>query len=232
MVQSVVWDWNGTLFADTQALMDAGNYVISSFGGIPVSRTNYAANFCFPVIDFLCSQGCDRDALLNSEWDKMFHEFYAKREAKCHTRKGAREVLHWLCEKSVDSVLLSVHFQESIEKQLLRLGLRGYFSEVIANTELEATKSGIDKVERMQDYFSRREYDPADALIITDSPEDVKTGKVIGMKTVAITDGYYSTPRLRASNPDYIIGTLKEVLELLRITNDMMVLAGICISDR
>ena len=216
MLQLFVWDWNGTLFADTQAIVDAGNHIIREYGGQPLSRRQYVARFGFPVIDFLCNQGCDREALLNPGWIGMFHEFYEQRASRCHTRKGAREVLYQLKDQSVDSIILSNHVQEAITNQLLRLKLFECFGEVLANTELGATQSAIDKAKIMKDYFSCKKYAPADSFIASDSPEDIATGKTLGMRTIAITDGYYSTPRLRASSPDYLIGSLKEVTEIMR----------------
>ncbi|MBS3050704.1 MAG: hypothetical protein J4400_00960 [Candidatus Aenigmarchaeota archaeon] len=52
MIRLVAWDWNGTLLADTQACMDAGNHVIRAYGGVPLPRGRYAAEFDFPSVEF------------------------------------------------------------------------------------------------------------------------------------------------------------------------------------
>jgi len=215
MVNLVTFDWNGTLLADTQACMDAGNHVIETFGGTPVPRKRYTEIFDFPSIDFYYAQGCDREVLLIPESARVFHDFYEQRASKCRTRRGAREVLSWLNDEAIDSVILSNHMQDAIITQLQRLGIEGYIAEVLANTELRDTQTGKNKIERMVDYLSRTNHDPANAVIVGDSPEDVGIGKTLGMGTIAITDGYFSTPRLRASNPDYIVGNLAEIIRIL-----------------
>jgi len=217
MIRLVSWDWNGTVLADTQALMDAGNHIIKTYGGTPIPRKQYAATFDFPTIDFYCNQGCNREALINSEFGKEYYSFYESRASKCRTRKGTREVLNWLKDKSIDSIILSNNIEESITNQLVRLDLTEYFSEILANTELGATQSGNNKINRMAAYLSHTKHDPAEATVIGDSPEDIGIGKILGMKTIAITDGYYSTPRLRASNPDHIITSLAEVIKIIEI---------------
>ena len=116
-----------------------------------------------------------------------------------------REVLAWLRERSVPSAILSNHMTEAIAAQLERLDLTKYFGQILANTELGATVSGNNKIERMRDYLAGTQFDPSGTIIVGDSPEDIEIGKTLGMRTVAIGDGYFSTPRLRASKPDYLI---------------------------
>ncbi|MBI4176299.1 MAG: HAD family hydrolase [Candidatus Aenigmarchaeota archaeon] len=217
MMELVAWDFNGTILADSQACTDAGNYIIKSFGGTPVPRKRYAATFDFPTTDFYRAQGCDMEALLapESAYVQMFHGVYEARAAKCRTRRGAREVLGWLRDKDIDSVILSNHMQGAIRTQLQRLGIEGYFAEVLANTDLEATHTGKNKIDRMADYLSRTHHDPAGAAIVGDSPEDIGIGKALGMRTIAVADGYFSTPRLRASGPDYLVENLGELVGIL-----------------
>ena len=211
MIQLVTWDWNGTLLADTQACMDAGNHVIRSYGGTPVPRGIYAATFDFPSIEFYRRQGCDMQAL-ESGVQETFHTFYEERASKCRTRQGTRYVLKWLRERSVRSVILSNHMQNAIAAQLERLDLTEYFEEILANTDLEATVVGNNKMQRMDRYLSRMGIEPQSAFIVGDSTEDIKIGKSLGMRTIAIEDGYFSTKRLREQNPDHVIGRLTEVV--------------------
>lgn len=215
-IELVVWDWNGTILADTQACMDAGNHVITTFGGTPVPRRQYAATFDFPSIEFYCRQGCDRKALERPGAADVFHDFYEERARHCRTRRGARETLDWLRQHSIDSVILSNHIQEAILVQLKRLGLTDYFDEVLANIDRGAANVGKNKVQRLEDYLTRTRHNPLNAVIVGDSTEDVVIGKKLHMRTTALRDGYFSTPRLRASNPDYIIGNLAELVGIIK----------------
>jgi phosphoglycolate phosphatase len=55
-----------------------------------------------------------------------------------------------------------------------------------------------------------------EVIIIGDSPEEIEVGKAAGIKTVAITGGYYSTARLKASKPDFLISNLKELIGIVK----------------
>jgi len=215
MIKLAIFDWNGTLLADTQACIDAGNEEIEAFGGKPLPRKEYIDTFDFPVVDFMVAQGCDREELLKPEVAEVFHTFYEPRALKCRTRRGAREILQWLKSNSIDSVILSNHIESAIEVQLERLGLVEYFKEILGNKRYTDTHTGNNKVQRMVNFLERTGYSSEQAIIVGDSPEDIGVGKRFGMKTVGITDGYFSTPRLRASNPDHLITSIYQVRDIV-----------------
>jgi phosphoglycolate phosphatase len=212
MIELAVFDWNGTLFADSQACVDSGNDLIRHFGGQPISKGRYIKEFDFPVVDFLCAQGCDREALLKPESAEVFHHYYEPRAAKCRTRRGTRYTLNQLKDRSIDSVILSNHMTHAIVKQLERLHLTDYFDEVLGNGDYHAVSKGKNKVERIVGYMARKDHNPKNAFIVGDSPEDIEVGKELGIVTVGITDGYFYNPRLRASNPDYLVSTVAQVM--------------------
>ncbi len=212
----VVWDFNSTILADTQACIASGNHVITTYGGKAVPRNRYIATFSFPSIDFYSQQGVSRKALEKPGALDVFHEFYEPRAAKCRTRKGARSVLFWLKNKGIDSVILSNHVESAIRKQLERLGLDDYITRILANTDTRATHKGNSKIEIMRDYFTNDDYSPTLSLIVGDSPEDISIGKELGLVTVGITGGYFSTSRLKAANPDYLITRLDQIIPIVK----------------
>ena len=215
MIELVTFDWNGTIFADTQLIVEATNYEIQLFGGQPLPGRELVNGFYFPVIDFLCDQGCNREALKDPASAEKFHQFYEARADKCRTRAGIRTVLEYNTNNSIDSVILSNHIKPEIEVQLERLRLSQYFDAVLAHEKYTDTSQGNNKVQRFVDYLAQTEQDPCKALIVGDSPEDIGIGKDLGMVTVGITEGFYPTAKLKASNPDYLIGNLGKLVKII-----------------
>ncbi len=212
MIRFAVFDWNGTLFADTQAVVDAGNHVIQRYGGTPLSRARYTAEFDFPVRAFLERQGC----ALRDGYENVFHEFYEQRARQCRTRKGARQVLSFLQDRSIDSVILSNHIAGAIHDQLLRLDLVQYIATVLGNETREATGTGYNKIERLREYLDRTGFDPAQGMVVGDAPEDIGIGKQFGMTTVGMHDGYYGDRRVLACKPDYMIESLPKLIDIVK----------------
>jgi len=220
MIKLVIFDWNGTLIADTRACMDTDNEVIKAFGGNPVDLKTYRDTIIIPAIDFYTQHGCDRKEL---EADfkrvgKIFHDYYEPRVANCRTRRSVREVLKSLKQKSIESIILSNHTLEGIQFQLTRLKISDYIARVLANSEKDSSMRERNKQRRLTQYLELGEYESNEITIVGDSPEEVEIGKALGLRTVAITGGYYSTSRLRASNPDYLITNIKELIAIIQLS--------------
>ena len=217
MIKLVVFDWNGTLIADTHACMDADNSVLKVYGGRPVNLQEYRKTIVIPAIEFFVKNGVDRTRLIRDakEVSKSFHTFYESRAAKVRTRNGARKLLAWLFKNKIETMILSNHSAIGIEKQLGRLGLRKYFSHVFANSNLATALQGQNKREKLTAFLRGNSASSAETIIIGDSPEEVEIGKYTGIKTVAIKNGYYSTQRLKESNPDYLIGNLNQLIGII-----------------
>lgn len=218
MIRSVTFDWNGTLIADTRACMDADNHVIRTYGGRPVDLGEYRKTIIIPAVDFYVQHGCDRERLLadSKKLGEVFHEYYEPRASKCRSRKGARELLEYIKDNSIDSIVLSNHTVEGIEFQLRRLGLSDYISAVLANSERDASMKGRNKSEKLDRHMSDNDYKREEVLIVGDSPEEIEIGRGLGLKSVAITGGYYAGFRLIESKPDYLINSLTEMIDILR----------------
>lgn len=217
MARLVVFDWNGTLLADTGACLDADNHVLRHFGGKPVSLKEFRATFTIPAISFYAAHGCDRERLgrESKELGEVFHGFYERRATRVRSRRGAKHLLEWLRKNGAQSVILSNHTVNGIESQLRRLGLKELVGAVLANTELDTSMKARNKAERLEDYIRSGGFEKRDVMIVGDTTEEIELGRKIGIKTVAITGGYYSTARLRKAKPDYLINSLDELTKIV-----------------
>ncbi len=218
MKKLVVFDWNGTLLADTRACMAADNHVLETFGGTPVSLKQYRDTMIIPAINFYVKHGCNREKLVNNSQrlGEVFHSFYEPRAAKCRSRKGARALLEWLSKNNIQSIVLSNHTTEGINFQLKRLKINKYISEVIANSSLDNSMKKRNKKEKLEQYLLQHNYQPTEAIIIGDSMEETEIGKSLSIESVAISEGYYSTARLKKAIPNFFIHNLLELIDILK----------------
>jgi phosphoglycolate phosphatase-like HAD superfamily hydrolase len=223
MIKLLVFDFNGVLIADTQACMAADNHVIKTFGGKPVDLKVYRDTIIIPSINFYSTHGCNRKELIekSKKLGEVFHTFYEKRAAKIRGRKYAKKVLKWLYRNNIDSVILSNHTVVGIEYQLKRLGMKEYIKKLLANTALDSTLKARNKQEKLIDYIKSNKFKKSEVVIIGDSPEEIEMGKIAGIKTIVITGGYYSTPRLGKSKPDFLINNLNELIEIIKKLNKL-----------
>ena len=222
MIKLVAFDWNGTLFADAQAVCDACNHFIKAVGGKPINLAIYREKFVVPVIDFYESIGLPRAKVLkNSKKNaEIFHKYYELRASTIRSRANSKLLLHWLSELNISSVIFSNHIVKGIEEQIERLSIAKYIDKVIANSQLDEALKGRNKQGKLAEYIRTKKLNPNEVLIIGDSSEEVEIAKNIGSASIAITHGHYSTPRIKASKPDYLINDLKEVIKIITDLND------------
>ncbi len=218
MTKLVAFDWNGTLFADTKATFDSNNIALKVVNLKPISFTSFQKYFDVPVVKYFLALGVSQEEVNRkaSEIAKVFHAAYELRISKVRTRAFTREVLNWLKKNNIESVIFSNHIQDKIQIHLKRLKIAQYFSDVIANSRIETSLKARGKKENLKRYLDKNHILPSETLMIGDTIEEVEIGKELGCKTAAITQGNCSTLRLKAAHPNYLIHSLKEVINIIK----------------
>jgi len=214
----IVFDWNGTLLADTVASWKAGNICLEFYGAAPISLQRYRETASFPVIHFYHQNGVDTDTVLKhkEEANRLFQAAYENLAARARTRAGARGVLDWITAQGLGCIILSNYQTERIAAQLGRLKIAQYFDYVSAldcggTTILQS----ITKHERLQAYMDKHGYAAENTYIVGDSMEEPDIGRKLGLTSIGITDGYISHARMKKAAPDYIIHRLDEIKPLV-----------------
>ncbi|MFA4995328.1 MAG: HAD hydrolase-like protein [Bdellovibrionales bacterium] len=205
----IVFDWNGTLLADTTACIHATNTLLKKFDVPPVTRKQYQKHFAMPLDKLYHALGIDPDILTAREHEihPLWHATYDATPVRL--RRGAKTMLQAVQKTSCKSIILSNYVIDSIERQAMRFGIREHFDDIIAFHRNDATFRRRAKGDRLKDYLQAS---PAQiGIIIGDTEEEIDIGRELGLVTVAITDGTCSTSRLRAMKPDFMVHALSHV---------------------
>ncbi|MCB1682301.1 MAG: HAD family hydrolase [Alphaproteobacteria bacterium] len=213
-----VFDWNGTLIADTTMAWVASNACLEFYGKPPITLKKQRETFDFPVIHYYKRNGCDIDRVLatKEEANAIFQTRYEELAAQVRTRRGARELLEWLHGQDVSCIILSNYLTHKIEPQLRRLKIAHFFSHVSANNcDGTTILSATNKLERLSHFLVKRGYHPDHAFIIGDSMEEPDIGRKLGILSIGITGGCITEQRLRRARPDHTIHKLLEARDIL-----------------
>lgn len=205
----IVFDWNGTILADTTACLNATNTVLGSLGLPKATRAHYQKHYTMPLSKMYHALGIDPERLEKCahEINPLWHATYGT--ATIRLRRGAKAMLQSLRLVSCSSIILSNYVVHRIEEQAQHLGVREHFEDIIAFHVGDATFRKQGKGARLKEYLQKRH--PRAGLIIGDSEEEIDIGREMGLTTVAITDGMCSTARLRAKKPDFLIPSLSRI---------------------
>lgn len=217
MIKLVVFDWNGTLFDDTKLVLKAANASEVKLLGIPqISLAQYRENYDAPLHRFYENLGISRETFdaKSAEIAASFHPIYEPLAAHAHTRPGTKKMLQTLKNRGISSVILSNHTVEGICLQLSRLKLVDLFDAVLANGEAEEMHH-TSKRHRLEQYLGEVTIDPSEVIIVGDTIEEIRIGHSLGLRIVSITGGNNSEIRLKDAQPNAIIHTVSELIDIM-----------------
>ncbi len=213
MIKLVVFDWNGTLLADAKACVDGVNKQLEVLNRPPINLKDYQERYDVPHWHFYKTFGIEPEEIKAKSLRiaEAFHAEYEPKAAHARTRSGARPLLEKLATKNITRIVLSNHTIEGIYLHLERLKLTHHFDVVLANENI-GMGHFKGKQEKLEIYLETYGVQARSVVIVGDTVEEVKIGKNLGLKTVAITGGYNSTKRLKAAKPDVLVHSLHEII--------------------
>ncbi len=212
-----VFDWNGTILADTVPSWKAGNVCLEFYGAKAISLKTHRETFIFPILPFYEMHGVSKETVLErrDEGNEVFQSHYERYAASARTRQGARDLLEHLTAQNTECIILSNYQTDKIHGHLKRLKLDHYFAHVCAHdcggtTILQSTT----KVLRLKNYMETHGHAPENTVIIGDTMEEPEIARELGITSIGITDGYISRKRLAEATPDHIVHRLDEIKTL------------------
>lgn len=220
MTYLAVFDWNGTLFADTRATHEATNACLDYFGIPPITLEEEQATFTFPLIHFYEKMGVDADTYLRSvdENSRIFIETYKRESAICGLADGAIELLDWLNAHDVHTMILSNHLASELAADVARLGITPHMNHVSGNEKNATIVQGLSKQKRLAAYMEQHGFTPEKTFIIGDSHEEPDVARHLGLLGISITGGLMNAERLAKAAPDHIVDHLSQVRPILEKT--------------
>ncbi len=217
MTYLAAFDWNGTLFDDTPATLQATNTVLKKFGVGPISLDELQDKFSFPLIHFYERVGISPDDYLKhaEEEGVAYVEAYESCFGTCSVMDGAFDLLEWINTKDVHTMILSNHMQQNLDADVERLGIKPYMKHVSGNTERATMTQGLSKQIRLEAYMEKHGFKPEKTFIIGDSHEEPELAKRLGILGISIAGGLLSAARLEKYKADHIVQHLSEVRPIL-----------------
>ncbi|MFF9811833.1 HAD family hydrolase [Streptomyces sp. NPDC014006] len=209
----IVWDWNGTLFHDIEAIIGATNAAFGELGLEPITLEQYRALYCVPVPKFY-------ERLLgrlptDAEWELMdgiFHRYYAEHRIRCELTVGAAQLLAGWRSAGHSQSILSMYGHDDLVPLVRTFGIEEHFLRVDGRTG----PSGGSKAEHMVRHLSLLTgVDPARTVVIGDAADDALAAKHAGVQAVLYTGGSHSRASLEGVGVP-VVDTLEEAVEEAR----------------
>ncbi|KUO18450.1 HAD family hydrolase [Streptomyces dysideae] len=190
----IVWDWNGTLFHDNDAIIGATNAAFAELGLDPLTMEQYRALYCVPVPKFY--ERLMGRLPTEAEWevmDETFHRYYAEHRVRCGLTEGVSELLVEWRSAGRSQSLLSMYVHDELVPLVRGFGIEAHFIRVDGRTG----PSGGSKAEHMVRHLGALgRVDPARTVVIGDAADDAVAARHVGARAVLYTGGSHSRASL------------------------------------
>jgi len=213
----LVWDWNGTLLDDVQAVLGATNAAFAEVDLEPLTLEQYRETYCVPIPKFY-------ERLMGrlptpAEWERMdglFHRHYTERRAACGLTEGVEELLARWRTGGRSQSLLSMYGHEHLVPVVRGYGIERHFVRVDGRTG----PSGGSKAQHMERHFAvLGDIAPESAVVIGDAVDDAVAAAQVGARAVLYTGGSHSRSSLEAAGVP-VVDTLAEAVALAELMAD------------
>ncbi|GIG67248.1 phosphatase [Phytomonospora endophytica] len=205
----LVWDWNGTLFDDLEAVVSATNDVLTGAGGLAVTAEQHRERFIRPIADYYSLElGRPVTAEEFVLMDKLFHGSYEKYRLACQPASDARDAIAaWKGTQS----LLSMWHHDNLVPLVDQFGLTGLLNRVDG---LRGAGGG-SKRPHLEAHLAAIGVEAETVVLIGDSVDDAEAALAVGAAAVLYTGGFTAEAKLRAVGVP-VAETLLEAVELAR----------------
>jgi phosphoglycolate phosphatase len=216
-INTIVFDFDGTLVDSAPGLADSANMVLEEHGHAPITVED-AQSFIGDGMAVFMDRAVAKDgtALNGADRDRYvarFREIYAKLDAeRTVLYPGALETLEHFTAAGLKMGLCTNKPYDATVPILSALGIDRHLGAVFGGDTLDGIRKPDPRhVLAVLDALGAS---PADAVMVGDSPNDVKAGQAAGLQVYAVTYGYSLGP-VEALGADVLIDSLTELPGIL-----------------
>ena len=193
----LVWDWNGTLFHDIDAVIGATNASFAEIGLPPITLERYRELYCVPVPRFY--ERLFGRALTEGEWAAMndaFHRHYWTLAQQCGLTQGAAELLAARSAAGASQSLCSLAPHDRLLPVVGSYGITGYFRRIDGRRDASTDGKSAPLARHLE------ALDLADAtrvVVIGDALDDAAAAAHVGAHAVLYTGGSHTRSALESA---------------------------------
>ena len=208
-MQSIIWDWNGTLLNDIDLCISTINTLLQKRNLDLINTKIYKEVFAFPVKDYYAAIGFDFRKEDFAVPAREYIDFYDSQVHTCTLHNMAIEMLEHLRSEGKRQFVLSAMKQDMLEKTLKEQGIFHFFEGVTGLDDHYA----VSKIERGEEMISRFNIQKEKTIIIGDTIHDFEVAKELGIYCVLIANGHQSEERLKTTGAP-VVPNLEGLLKM------------------
>jgi phosphoglycolate phosphatase-like HAD superfamily hydrolase len=204
-----VWDWNGTILDDNDAVVSAVNAVCTAFGRDHIDLDYWRSIYRRPLSDGY--QELLARELSTQDWteiDRLYHDAYRALLPTTRLAPGIPDELHRWRDAGGQQSLLSMWFHDELVPLVTEYGLADLFIRIDGQRE---NIGGHGKTDHLIEHLVALRVEPADVLLIGDVLDDAIAAQAAGVRCVLVTTGM-TTRRALETSGSPVVDSVAEAL--------------------
>jgi HAD superfamily hydrolase (TIGR01509 family) len=204
--EGVLFDWDGTLIDSYHADASAYLAMFKEMGipwGLKELEKHYSPNW------YQVYRVAKLPRKLWNEADRAWRAHYAKHRPKLIS--GARRVLTRISRKHTLGLVTSGD-RNRVLRQLREFRLTQLFSARVCSGDTFRKKP---HPEPLRLALQKMKLEPASCVYVGDAPQDVEMARRAGVLAIGVLGPFPTEKSLRAARPEFLIGSLAELPNLL-----------------
>jgi phosphoglycolate phosphatase-like HAD superfamily hydrolase len=213
VTRHIVWDWNGTLLDDNDAVVAAVNAVCAVYRRPAITLDDWRAVFCRPLDR--CYERLLGRALSAEDWsriDRAYHRAYRGLLPDVRLAGDAEDALRGWRAGSGTQSLLSMWFHDDLVRLVGELGLTAEFARIDG---LREEIGGGSKAAHLADHLAAMALDPAEVVVIGDVVDDAAAAASVGAGCILLSTGISTRTGLEQAGVP-VADSITAALDLLR----------------
>lgn len=207
----IIWDFNGTIFADMDAGIISVNKMLEE-RGLPIipSIEYYREIFDFPIIDYYKGLGFDFEKESYEDvLAPMWVELYNANARNSKLVDGVKETIEKISELGLSQSVISACEKGMLDRYLKKLGVYDCFEEILGLDNIHAgSKTHIART-------WKEDHPDARILFIGDTTHDAETAAVMEGDCVLFCGGHQSREKLLATGHP-VIEKMSELIDFIK----------------
>lgn len=210
MINTVIWDWNGTLLDDLDLSLNSVNILLEERNLPTLTVERYREIFKFPVIEYYKEAGFDFDKEPFEVPAKQYVRIYRDGVNSVRLFPDVIETLKYLKDKGYRLLVLSAMRDDNLKLMIEYAGITHFFDGIFGIKDNYAR----EKISLGEQLIKDLNLNPSECLMIGDTLHDAEVSEHCGFNCILYTGGHVSRRRLETKNLR-IINKLEELKNIL-----------------
>ena len=210
-IKGVIFDLDGTLLVHKLKLYEAKREFLNRLREKLQINTEFMLNL--PVA-YILNDLSEEDRMTAFRiLNEVFEPYEINAAEIAELREGVREVIEFLKSHSIKLAIATNNSRKSVELCLKKVMMDTYFDVIVTRDDVIDLKPNGKMI---LETVKRLGLEVSEVIHIGDTAHDILAAKEAGVRSIAITGGAHDVELLKASKPDYLVNSFKEIPQKIK----------------